>query len=122
MATQQAASHNPAVRSSGKVGKNSAPLSVASLAAIRFCKCLPLPLSFRNLYIVELSIEAESNFSQVSIAKAAAIIMDGAIAAREMGECVNYFWFEDSGWRQPKLSFRQRDELLNRREAAVGAR
>jgi hypothetical protein len=122
MDSQQAASHNPAVRSSGKVGKNSAPVSVARLAAIRFAKCLGLPLTYRNLYVIELALDAESSFSQVSIAKAAAIILDGAIAARTMGECVNYFWFEDCGWRQPKLSFKQRDDLRMRAEASIGAR
>lgn len=111
VASQSRASHNPGARSSGKAGNNRAPLSVARLAAIRFAKCLGLPHSFRNLYIIELAIDAESNFSQVTIARAAAIIMDGAIAARESGECVNYFWFEDCGWRHPKLSYKERDEM-----------
>jgi hypothetical protein len=118
MDTQSAASHNPAVQSSGKVRRNSAPLSVARLAACRFAKCLGMPLSYRNLYIIELSIEAESNFSKVSIAKAAAVIMDAAQAALEMGECVNYFWFEDCCWRHPKLSFKERDDLRMRQMAA----
>lgn len=117
MATQQVESHNPAVRSSGKVRRNSAPLSVARLAACRFAKCLGLPLTYRNLYIVELSIEAESNFSQVGIARAAATILDSAVAARDMGVCVNYFWFEDCCWRQPKLSFKERDDLRMREKA-----
>lgn len=134
MGTQEAAFHNPAVRSSGKVRRNSTPLSVARLAACRFAKCLGLPLTYRNLYVIELAIEAEVVFAEqynrelaqflareegqpmkqpvpVSIAQAAATIMDGAISARERGECVNYFWFEDCGWRQPKLSFKERDDL-----------
>jgi hypothetical protein len=114
MATQPAASHNSAARSSGKLRRNRAPLSVARLAACRFAKCLGLPLTYRNLYVIELAIEAESNFSQVTIAKAASIIMDGALAALEMRECVNYFWFEDCCWRHPKLSFKERDELRMR--------
>ena len=117
MDTQSAASHNSAVRSSGKVGKNRVPLSVARLAACRFAKCLGLPLTFRNLYVIELAIEAECQFSKVTVAKAAAIIMDGASAARSLGECVNYFWFEDCCWRHPKLSFKQRDDLWMREKA-----
>jgi hypothetical protein len=103
-------------RGSGKTRRNS-PLSVARLAACRFLKCLGMPTSYRNLYIVELSLEAESDFSHVSIAKAAAIIMDAAQAALQMGECVNYFWFEDCCWRHPKLSYKERDDLRMREMA-----
>lgn len=81
------------------------------MAACSFAKCLGLPLTYRNLYVIELAIEAESNFRQVGIAKAAALILDSAQAAIEMGECVNYFWFEDCCWRHPKLSYRERDDL-----------
>ena len=111
MATQATAFHNSGARSSGKPRRNSTPVSVARLAACRFLKCLGMPLSFRNLYIVELSIEAESAFSQVTIAKAAAIILDAAQLDLELGRCVNYFWFEDCCWRMPKLTFKEQDDL-----------
>lgn len=107
---------NSPARGSGKTGRK-APLSVARLAACRFAKCLGLPLTYRNLYVIELALEAESNYSQVSIAKAAAIILDSAQAALRTGECVNYFWFEDCCWRNPKLSYKERDDLRMREMA-----
>lgn len=117
MDTQSEESHNPAVRSSGKVRNNRAPLTVARLAACRFCKCLGFPLTYRNLYVVELALEAESNFSQVGIAGAAKIIMDAAMLDLQDGRCVNYFWFEDCCWRHPKLSFKEQDYLRTRGKA-----
>jgi hypothetical protein len=137
MATHSAESHNSTVRSSGKVGRNSAPLSVARLAACSLAKRLCLPLTFRNLYVIEMAIEAERTYAEnynwdmerslafeqkrkpnptgpVSVSRAAATIMEGAILALEMGECVNYFWFEDCCWRRPKLSFKDRDYLHER--------
>ena len=101
-------------RKSGKPRQNSGPASVFRLAACRLLKCLGMPRSFRNLYIVELALEAETDFSRCGVARAAATIFECAQAARAMGECVNYFWFEDSGWRQPKLSYKQRDEIMLR--------
>ena len=74
-------------------------------------KCLGLVPTFRNLYIVQLAIETEVNISSASIEQAADQIIADAIVARQMGEHVDYFWFEDCCWRFPKLSFKERDRL-----------
>lgn len=111
MDTQSAASHNPAVRSSGKAGKNRFSMTEAKAAACRLAKCLGLVPTFRNLYVIELAITAESQFSSTSIQQATDQIIADAHNARETGEHVDYFWFEDECWRHPKLSYQERDEL-----------
>jgi hypothetical protein len=92
-------------------------MSEAAIAAIRLVKTLGLVPSFRNLYIVELAIHAESNFSSISIPEATDRIIASARIALRMGECLDYFWFEDSCWRHPKLSFSERDDLRMREKA-----
>jgi len=95
------------------------------IAACRLIKILGLVPSFRNLYIVELAIGSESQFASISIQQATDEIIRIARIALQMGECLDYFWFEDCCWRHPKLSFRERDDLRDRREmlrlACVGA-
>lgn len=86
-------------------------MTVAKLAAIRMAKCLALPLTFRNLHVIELALEAESQFAKVSITKAADTILQCAMAQSDIGEAINYFWFEDGCWRQRRLSFKERDEI-----------
>lgn len=92
-------------------------MTEAMQAAIHLAKSLGLPHTFRNLYVYEKAIEAESDFSKLSLSQAAdRIIADGRVALR-MGECLDYFWFEDCCWRNPKLSFSERDELRMREKA-----
>jgi hypothetical protein len=117
MATQEEASHNPAVRSSGKGRRNNFSMTEARAQACRLIKSLGLVPSFRNLYIVELAINAESSFSSISIPEATDRIITEARSALQMGECLNYFWFEDCCWRNPQLSFRERDDLRMREKA-----
>lgn len=117
MATHSAASHNPAVRSSGKVRSSRFAMTEAKIAACRLVKTLGLVPSFRNLHIIELAIESESSFSSVSIQQSTDQILAIARTAIELGECVNYFWFEDCCWRNPKLSFKERDEMRTREKA-----
>jgi hypothetical protein len=88
----------------------------ARIAACRLIKTLGLVPSFRNLHIVELAISSESEFSSISIREATDEIIRIAQVALGMGECLDYFWFEDACWRHPKLSFKERDELRDRRE------
>jgi hypothetical protein len=80
-------------------------------AACRLIKHLGLVPSFRNLHIVELAITSESNYSSISLQEATDRIIDLARIALLGGECLNYFWFEDCCWRNPKLSYRERDKL-----------
>jgi hypothetical protein len=124
MESQLRGFHNSPADSSEKSAENSA-LSVETLAprrkrsamtearkaALRLVKTLGLVASFRNLYIVELSITAESEFASISTEEAAGEIIRCGRAALQLGECLDYFWFEDSCWRNPKLSFKERDEL-----------
>jgi len=116
MGTQGKESHNSGVRASGNSNHLHATksqrfrMTEAKIAACHLAKRLCLPLTFRNLYVIELAIEAEITFSSISVQEAANQIADYAIAARETGEHVDYFWFEDCGWRYRKLSFRERDE------------
>jgi hypothetical protein len=86
-------------------------------AACRLLKWLGLPLTFRNLYVVELAIAAEVGLASSTIEQAVEEISSQAQAARELGVVVNYFWFEDCGWRFPKLSFKERDDLRMREMA-----
>lgn len=86
-------------------------------AAIRLVKSLGLVPSYRNLYVIELAISSESNFSSIPIAEAAERIIADGRAALQMGESLDYFWFEDACWRHPKLSYRERDELRMREKA-----
>ena len=117
MATQSRASHNPALRSSGKAGNNRFAMTDAKAAACRLVKCLGLVPTFRNLYVIELAITAESEFSSTSIEQATDQIIAAAHSAREMGEHIDYFWFEDECWRHPKLTFKERDDLRMRQMA-----
>jgi hypothetical protein len=86
-------------------------LTPAMEEAIRLGKRLGLTPSHRNLYIWELSILAESEFAGICLQEASAVIAANARQAMGFGECVNYHWFEDRCWRNPKYTFRQRDEL-----------
>lgn len=87
-------------------------------AACRLVKALGLVPSFRNLYVVELAITAESNFSSISLSEATDHIIECARIYRdELHQCLNYFWFEDACWRQPKLSFKHQDEIRMREKA-----
>ncbi|HEX4284659.1 MAG TPA: hypothetical protein VHZ28_06170 [Terracidiphilus sp.] len=117
MATHSAASHNPAVRSSGKVRSSRFAMTEAKIAACRLVKSLGLVPSFRNLHIIELAITAESNFSSISIQQATDQILHEARVGLECGESLDYFWFEDCRWRNPKLSFKERDEKRMREKA-----
>jgi len=86
-------------------------------AAIRLAKSLGLPLTHRNLYVIEKAIEAESNFRQIPVGAAVEIIRDGALAEAVRGGELNYFFFEDCRWRYPRLTFKERDDLLMREKA-----
>jgi hypothetical protein len=121
MASTRAAYRNSCVSASGKVRPGRFSMSEAMVAACRLVKSLGLVPSFRNLYVIELAIRAESQFSSITIREAADRIIAIGRIALQMGECLNYFWFEDACWRNPKLSFKERDDLRMRREAAVGA-
>jgi len=92
-------------------------MTEAMRAALQLVKTLGLNPTFRFLYIVQLSINTESEFRSISIPEAADRIIAQAKAALEMGECVNYHWFEDCCWRHPKLSFKERDEMRMREKA-----
>lgn len=122
--------HNPRSDSSEKSAENSAlpvdsaaarrqrfAMTEAMQAACRLVKILGLVPSFRNLYIIELAIRAESNFSAISVQEAEEAIIANARAALRTGECLDYFWFEDCRWRNPKLTFKQRDDLQMREKA-----
>lgn len=132
MGTQPTESHNPAVRSSGKAGNNRFAMTEAKAAACRVAKALCLPLTFRNLYVIELAIEAEIEFSatphtssagvdvpgaEVPVAQVTAEIIGQAQAARRLGVSINYLWFEDCGWRFHKFTFQERDEMRMRERA-----
>jgi hypothetical protein len=92
-------------------------MSEAAIAACRLAKTLGLVSTFRNLYIYEMAITSESNFSSISIPEAMHLIIAEAREALERGECLDYFWFEDCRWRHPKLSFSERDDLRMREKA-----
>ena len=96
-------------------------MTEAMQAAISLAKRFGLPLSHRNLYVIELAVLAECEFRQICIPEAAANIREGALAEITRGGSLNYFFFEDAGWRYPRLSFKERDELRMRNEATVGA-
>jgi hypothetical protein len=109
MDTQSAASHNSAVRSSEKVGRNSAlPL------AGQIARQLGMPESWPNVQAIKLAILAEAGYSDISIAQAAALIVSAAhdftivrpdrynfqaAALLRKSNVINRFWFEDSLWR-----------------------
>jgi hypothetical protein len=117
MATQQAASHNPAVRSSGKVGKNSAsriPRRALVLAA-DLARQIGMVPSWPNVEIIRMAIESEADYSGVTIGQAAALILQAAndftsvdpqhysfqaAALLRKSNIVNRFWFEDALWRE----------------------
>jgi hypothetical protein len=129
--TRLRAFHKTRADSSEKTAENSAlpvdspaprpkrfAMTEAMQAACGLLKTLGLVPSFRNLYIVELAIKSESNFSSISIPEAAERIAEAARICRdEMHQCIDYFWFEDACWRQPKLSFSHQDELRMRDKA-----
>ncbi len=125
-----AAFHNSRPVSSKKSAENSAfsvdspeprrkrfAMSEAMQAAISLAKRFGLPLSHRNLYVIELAILAESEFRQISIGGAAANIREGALAEVTRGGSLNYFFFEDARWRSPRCESKAE---RNRMEAAVG--
>lgn len=114
--TQATASHNPAKSASEnpRVMRGNFVDPELKAAACRLMKCLGIVRTHRNLYIVQLAIESECEMSSRSIEEAAIQIIQIAGHAREMGEHVDYFWFEDSCWRYPKLSFKERDEYRDR--------
>lgn len=86
--------------------------------ACRLVKTLGLVPSFRNLYIVELAISAESTFASISLQEAADDIIESArICRHKLHHCIDYFWFEDSCYRQPKLTFKHQDDLRMRERA-----
>jgi hypothetical protein len=92
--------------------------------AVSLAKRFGLPLTHRNLYVIEKAVESESGFRQVSIAAAAANIREGALAAITRGESLNYFFFEDARWRPENVPLRrnvnaEREERL-RMEALLG--
>lgn len=129
-----AAFHNSRSVSSEKSEENSAlpvetpeprrkrfAMTEAMQAAISLVKRFGLTHSHRLLYIVELAILAECEFREISIPEAASNIREGALAEITRGGSLNYFFFEDCGWRYPRLSFKERDEMRIRAEAAVGA-
>jgi hypothetical protein len=117
--------HNSRADSSKKSAENPAPkrfvLNGLMDAAIRLAKSLGLPLTHRNLYVIEKAVEAESSFQKISTGAAVEIIRDGAMAEVVRGGELNYFFFEDCRWRYPKLTFKERDDLRMREKAMVGA-
>ena len=114
MASTRAAYRNSSVSASGKVRFS---MSEPMRAACRLVKALGLVPTFRNLHVIQLAISAESGFASISIPEATDQIIAGARAALRAGECLDYFWFEDCCWRNPKLSFKERDDLRLRRLA-----
>lgn len=92
-------------------------MTEAKAAACRLVKTFGLLPTFRFLYIVELSIKTESEFSSISIRESTDEIIRQARFALQRGETLNYFWFEDCGWRYAKLTFKERDELRMREKA-----
>lgn len=110
MGTQAEAFHNPAVRSSGKVRRNRFVMSEAKAAACRLAKRLALPLTFRNLYVIELAIEAEASRCG-SISEAVEIIFEPAMDELFRGRVVNYFFFEDARWRSGQHGTRRLQRL-----------
>jgi hypothetical protein len=92
-------------------------MSEARIAACGLLKRLGFPLTFRNLYVAELAIEAETALSSNSLQQVTEEIFSQAEAARSMGVTVNYFWFEDCGWRFHKFTFQERDEMRMRAKA-----
>jgi hypothetical protein len=93
-------------------------MTEAMQAAISLAKRFGLPLSHRNLYVIELAVLAESDFRQILIPEAASNIREGAMAEIVRGGSLNYFFFEDAGWRFPR---RETKADRNRMEASVGA-
>lgn len=93
-------------------------MTPAMAQACRLIKTLGLVPSFRNLYVIELAITAESDFSSTPLPQATDQIISDARSGRQMGEHIDYFWFEDECWRHPKLTFKQRDEIRMREKAA----
>ena len=125
METQLGAFHNSRADSSEKSAENSvfpvdspAPrrkrfvMGEAMQAAISLAKRFGLPLTHRNLYVIELAIEAEKEFRQISVWEAAANIREGAMAEAVRGAELNYFFFEDARWRPtiPRCSQADFDE------------
>lgn len=100
---------NSGARSSGKTGKKAVPL------AAEIARQLGMVPTWPNVQTIRLAIESEAEFSSVSIAEAAAVIVE---AARERStgsmyrpaanweerefyreNSVDRFWFEDARWR-----------------------
>lgn len=92
-------------------------MTEAMQSACRLVKTLGLVPSYRNLYVIELAIRAEASFSTISVQEATDRIITTGRSALQMGECLDYFWFEDACWRHPKLSFQERDEMRVRAKA-----
>lgn len=88
-------------------------LTEAMQAAISLAKRFGLPLTHRNLYVIELAILAERDFREVSLWEAAAYVREGAMAAKLRGVELNYFFFEDASWR-PNRETRAENDLGDR--------
>lgn len=82
--------------------------------ACRLAKRLGLPLTFRNLYVIDAAIAAESEFLNVDPREAADTIIEGAIEHAERGEEINYFFFEDCRWRYPRLTWAEKEAIAER--------
>jgi hypothetical protein len=124
--TQNAASHNSRVRSSGKLGRNEC--SSHLVLAAQVARSVGMVESWPNVQIIRLAILAESDFSQVSPGEAAVVIVECArevsrpplyspLAEWERRELyrlnqVDRFWLEDRRWRM-KLAYL---EFLRRRD------
>lgn len=127
MATQTAASHNPAVRSSGKVGNSSARRNLALAASI--ARAVGMVPTWPNVQTIRLAVESEAVHSGIAERQAAALIVTAAqeISPASGGGLVppskweqrqafrkndiDRFWFEDARWRM-KASYWKLLELL----------
>lgn len=99
---------NSQPRSSGKTGKKAIPLAAEIARAVGMVPTWP------NLQTIRLAIESEAVYSRVTLAQAAALIVQAALdfsvinpehysfqaaALLRKSNIVNRFWFEDALWR-----------------------
>lgn len=121
---------NSGARSSGKRGRNSALTLAAELA--RKVGMVP---TWPNVQTIRLAIESEAEHSEISLAHAAALIVQAAlersfdpqagIVCRSSWEhfqlakknAVDRFWFEDARWRMKECYW----ALLGKLQAAAEA-
>lgn len=110
MATQSAASHNPALRSSGK----NVRFSALPLAA-KVARELAVVPSWPNLQIIRLAIESAAHSCHATLAETAEMLIRAGKewTARPQYHCpseweireierlntIDRFWFEDARWR-----------------------